>query len=262
LLPATLAVGSLLIGGVFVHTALANSAREPAAAASSSASPSGSAQVSAAGEPSAAADAAAQASARAPSSATRPIAFPSIGPGTFAYAAGQGKVLGSAGMLRRFRVAVENGMDQDVARFAATVDQVLGDPRSWIAMGALRLQRVPAQASAEFTILLATPGTSERMCRRAGLHTGGYTSCRLSGKVIINVARWLRSVPGYGAPLAAYQAYAINHEVGHELGHRHEACPGRGRPAPVMQQQTFGLDGCLAYAWPYLDGRRYQGPPA
>jgi Protein of unknown function (DUF3152) len=137
---------------------------------------------------------------------------------------------------------------------------VLGDPRSWIASGTVRLQRVPARASAQFTIFLATAGTSEKMCRRGGLHTGGYSSCRVPGKVIINATRWLRAVPGYGAPLAVYQEYAINHEVGHELGHRHETCPGHGRAAPVMQQQTFGLRGCVANGWPYLSGRRYHGP--
>jgi hypothetical protein len=26
-----------------------------------------------------------------------------------------------------------------------------------------------------------------------------------------------------------------------------------------MQQQTLGVHGCTAYAWPDLDGRRYSG---
>ena len=28
-----------------------------------------------------------------------------------------------------------------------------------------------------------------------------------------------------------------------------------------MQQQTFDLQGCTAYSWPYRDGKRYAGPP-
>lgn len=191
--------------------------------------------------------------------ASAPVAVVSRGTGEFAYAEGQGRVLGRAGALKRFRVAVEGGIDLATPAFAASVDEVLGDGRSWIAGGRLRLQRVPAGAAVDFTIYLASPVTSERMCRSGGLFTDGYTSCRLPGKVIINSARWLTAVEGYAAPVAVYRAYAVNHEVGHELGYGHEACPGKGRPAPVMQQQTLGLKGCVANAWPYLDGRRYAG---
>jgi len=185
------------------------------------------------------------------------------------YATTEGSVLGQAGNVRRFRVAVETGVPEDVAGFAATVDQVLGDPRGWTAGGTLRLQRVPQNATAEFTIYLATPQTAYQMCRQAGLdiRSGGvpFTSCRTYGRVIINLSRWRESVPDYvngGVPLEIYRQYVINHEVGHQLGFGHEACPGAGKPAPVMQTQTLGLKGCTAYPWPYLDGQRYRGPRA
>ncbi|MEU4222323.1 DUF3152 domain-containing protein [Actinoplanes sp. NPDC026623] len=182
--------------------------------------------------------------------------------GGFVYAPGPGPVLGAAGPLRRFRVAVERNLGEgDGGDFAGEVDRILGDPRSWTAGRQFRLQRVPGPADAEFTIFLASAGTSERMCARGGLHTRGFTSCRLPGQVIINHDRWQGSVPDYGAPLGTYRAYAINHEVGHQLGHGHEACAGRGEPAPVMMQQTYGLKGCVANSWPYLDGRRYAGNP-
>ncbi len=181
--------------------------------------------------------------------------------GEFGYVSGYGPVLGHAGPIRRFRVAIEQPAGAP-AEFAHQVDRTLGDPRSWVASRQFRLQRVPEAANAEFTILLASARTSELMCLSGGLRTNGYTSCRLPGRVIINDSRWAAAVPGYGAPLAVYRAYAINHEVGHQLGHGHERCPAKGDPAPVMMQQTFGLQGCVANSWPYLAGKRWSGPPA
>ena len=188
-----------------------------------------------------------------------PEAGPSSAAGTFAYASSAGPVAGAAGPVRKYRIAVENGSGQQADAFATAVERVFADPRGWTATGQVRLQRVAGQGTADFTIFLATPVTSEQICATAGLHTAGYSSCRITGKVVINLARWLTGVPDYGAPVADYQSYVINHEVGHELGNGHEACPGPGKPAPVMQQQTYGLKGCVAYAWPLLDGQRYSG---
>jgi hypothetical protein len=187
--------------------------------------------------------------------------YPSSGPGTFNYAAGTGPMLGSAGSLRRFKVAVEDGTGQRADDLASVADQVLGDARGWTAGATVRFQRVPQNSTAEFTLYLATAGTSEQMCAKGSLHTGGYVSCRLPGQVILNLSRWLGGVPNYGAPLASYRRFALNHEVGRELGYGNESCPGAGQPAPVMQQQTLGLAGCVANSWPYLGGKLYQGNP-
>ncbi|HEY0698393.1 MAG TPA: DUF3152 domain-containing protein, partial [Micromonospora sp.] len=195
-------------------------------------------------------------------------AVPAAGRGEFRYAPGQGPLLGRSGELRRYRVAVERESGEDVEAFGAAVDAALGDPRSWPAGGRVRLQRVPDRTGHDFTVYLVTPATARRMCAAGGvdIRVGGrpYTSCRAPGRVIINLERWRRSVDHFvaaGVPLSVYREYVVNHEVGHELGHRHERCPGQGRPAPVMMQQTLFLNGCVANPWPYLGGRRHQGPP-
>ena len=192
---------------------------------------------------------------------------PTHGSGKFSYAGKRGPVLGKKGPLRRFKVAVEQGSREDVAEFADQVAATLGDARSWIGTGQVRLQLVGGADKADFTVHLATRDTAGKMCLRGGtnIRVGGrpYTSCRTSGKAIINLDRWRLSATPYlkaGVPLATYRQYVINHEVGHELGHGHQGCPKAGGPAPVMVQQTLTLRGCVPYAWPRRNNRVLTGP--
>ena len=197
-----------------------------------------------------------------PSPSVKPT-YAQRGPGTFTYASGSSPVMGTAGTLYQYKVAVEKGVPVKADDFAALVDATLGDERSWIGGKNLRLQRVKPSANSTFTVYLATPGTTGSLCLAGGVDVRidgqWYTSCRAGSKVIINLARFIDGIPKYGASLDTYRQYTINHEVGHALGHGHELCPGKGKPAPVMQQQTIAMLGCKANQWPYLNGKRYAG---
>jgi hypothetical protein len=170
-----------------------------------------------------------------------------IGPsGTFVVAPG-GTFQAGSGALRTYRVEVEASTGVDPVAFAAEVDAALSDPRSWIADGSVALQRV--ETGGEFRIVLATPATTDQLC--APLQTNSRYSCEQGGDAVINLDRWHGAVDHWTTGLPTYRQMVVNHEVGHVLGHDHLGCPGAGQPAPVMQQQTKGLDGCLENPWPF-----------
>jgi Protein of unknown function (DUF3152) len=186
--------------------------------------------------------------------------LPSSGPGTFTYDGSTGPVLGAAGPVKRFRLAVESNLGGELGDFSRLTDATLADRRGWTFDKKQRFQRVPDEAPADFTIALVTRETAYRLCAKEGLDIRDdgipYTSCHAGPLVVINLDRWRLSTPEYvrsGTPLLSYKQYAINHEIGHQLGRDHEQCPGEGRLAPLMQQQTLGLQGCLPNQWPYPD---------
>ena len=158
---------------------------------------------------------------------------------------GESDVMGD-GPLTTFAVEVEKGLPGEDGDFVDAVEEILGDPRSWGNDGDRSLQRVDGD-DADIRVLLAAPDTVDQLC--APLRTNGFVSCANGNRAIINQNRWVSGVDDFGDDLETYRIYLINHEVGHTLGHGHVNCPGEGETAPVMQQQTLGLQGCEANGW-------------
>lgn len=168
--------------------------------------------------------------------------------GEFVTAPADGSVVGT-GPLRTYDVEVEAATGVDPVEFAAAVDGILSDPRSWTADGSVSFQRVAEGGS--ITVTLATPATTDQIC--LPLNTAGIFSCREGDRAVINLTRWLEGTDDWDGPLEEYRAMVINHEVGHTLGHGHVGCQGPGELAPVMMQQTKGLEGCVGNGWPFPD---------
>ena len=75
-------------------------------------------------------------------------------------------------------------------------------------------------------------------------------SCRAGRFVIINQTAGARLARTSPARLDTYRQMVVNHETGHWLGLGHALLPAPGAPAPVMQQQSKGMQGCRPNAWP------------
>lgn len=130
--------------------------------------------------------------------------------------------------------------------FEAVVESTLSDPRGWNRAG-FRLVR---RDDAPYLIVLAEGPEVDRLCLPHD--TYGEYSCQRSETVALNAERWREATPKWTGDLATYRQMLVNHEVGHLLGQPHPRpqCPRPGRPAPLMNQQSTELDGCLPNPWP------------
>ncbi len=145
-----------------------------------------------------------------------------------------------------YRIETRGRITASMATFRRQVAETFADPRGWRSAG-VAFRRVAR--GGDFSVVLAeasrVPGFSP-VC-------SAQWSCRVGRYVIINQLRWLHASPSWnraGRPVREYRHMVVNHETGHWLGHGHLGCPGRGRPAPVMMQQSKGLDGCRHNPWP------------
>lgn len=159
----------------------------------------------------------------------------------------------ATGRTVRYTVELEGGLDVSGEQLATVVGTVLTDPRGWQTKDDVRFVNVAPAAAAkgagiDLRITLASPDTTDKLC--APLETRGQVSCHNTGRVVLNLRRWVLGAEAYGSDIAGYRTYLVNHEVGHGIGHAHAYCGGPGKVAPVMMQQTYGLKGCTAWPWP------------
>lgn len=171
------------------------------------------------------------------------VRVPQLASGHYAVVTGQDPARRGRGSVVRYLVEVERGLPFDRRDFAARVHATLNDPRGWA-----RFHRVD-HGQVRLRVALSSPGLTDRQC--LPLNTGGDLSCWNGTRSVINAVRWVKGVPQYRGDLEAYRDYVISHEVGHGLGHGHAFCPGPGRLAPVMAQQSKTLGGCRPNPWPY-----------
>ncbi|WP_243789820.1 DUF3152 domain-containing protein [Saccharopolyspora gloriosae] len=167
---------------------------------------------------------------------------PEVGGRTFDVLPGGSPKVGTGDDLYRYTVEVEVGVKlaEGNDSFGKLTQDTLADPRSWTnpEAGDIALQRVEGSASPDFRVTLVSQNTAREIC---GYGSGlpFDTSCRISDRVYINAARWVRGAVAFEGDIGTYRRYAINHEVGHVFGNGHVPCGKQGGLAPVMMQQTF-----------------------
>ena len=151
--------------------------------------------------------------------------------------------------LRRtatYRIETRGTITASMKVFRRQVAETFADPRGWRSAG-VGFRRVAE--GGDFSVVLAEASTVPSFSSVCS----AQWSCRVGRYVIINQLRWRHASPSWNQAhksLRTYRHMVVNHETGHWLGHGHLGCGGAGRLAPVMMQQSKGLDGCKHNPWP------------
>ena len=158
----------------------------------------------------------------------------------------------------RYHVETRGRITTSLKQFKAQAQETYEDARGWRGAG---IRFVPVARGGAFTLVLSQASRVPSFSSQCS----AMWSCRVGRFVIINQDRWKNASPAWNAAhlaLRDYRHMVVNHETGHWLGLGHASCPGKGRLAPVMQQQSKGLQGCRFNSFPTIHELNSRTPHA
>ena len=145
--------------------------------------------------------------------------------------------------LHTYSVTTRGRVRADLAVFRSVVAATYADPHGWL-RAHHRFREVPR--GGDYMVVLSQASHLPAFSWECST----TYSCRVGRYVIINQDRWQRGSRHFPGDLLTYRRMLVNHETGHWLGQGHADCPRPGAPAPVMQQQSKGMQGCRPNPWP------------
>jgi hypothetical protein len=146
-----------------------------------------------------------------------------------------------------FCTSVRGVSESLIPELDAKLASTYADSRGWGLGGLIRFEK--STSNCELHVWLSSADQMSSF----GSICDSMWSCTVNPSVIINYDRWTQTSPAWkasGGSLEDYRAMVINHESGHWFGFYHSYCGGAGQLAPVMQQQSIDLQGCVFNPWP------------
>ena len=160
----------------------------------------------------------------------------------------------------RFRYRLHATIPEDQRR---RMRSYLNDPRGWNALGYELVEVTDAGRRCDVVVYLLE---AEEMNQKYG-HISRLRGMSITDRgqkpvrIDIHASNWFVPPAAFvenssleSSRLVQYQAYVMNHEMGHALGYEHSSSVSGG-PCAVMYQQTRGTGSgvCEANAWPSVN---------